>query len=270
MALVFQTIGTGPNIVFSHGTPTYSGEYLPIVQELKNEYCSVLIDHLGFGHSPKPVDADYSIAAHQKRFSETLLAHGMTSFHLVVHDFGGVIALPLLKDSRFKILSLTIMNSWYWPLVETEPQMKQQQFLVKSGLFPLLYRYLNFSPTVLYKMGWGKSAPFPRDRHQHYMNLFPTSSDRSGTIGFLRALFDFSNNCWSKSSDLSELNVPVQLVWGMEDKLISPRNLERWKEILTSSKEIRLENVGHFIADEAPVELTNLLRDFLSQVTKDK
>jgi pimeloyl-ACP methyl ester carboxylesterase len=56
----------------------------------------------------------------------------------------------------------------------------------------------------------------------------------------------------------------------MEDKLISPRNLERWKEILTSSKEIRLENVGHFIADEAPVELTNLLRDFLSQVTKDK
>ena len=264
--LKFESKGNGQNVVFSHGTPTYSGEYENVVKRLESRYCFLLIDHLGFGKSPKPSDADYSIEAHQQRFKVTLMENRVKSFHLVVHDFGGVIALPLLFDPDFEVLSLTILNSWYWPLVETEPQMRVQKTLVSVGILPFLYRYFNFSPKVLLKMAWGSHSPLTKERHAHYIGMFPTQNERSGTIGFLKALFDFENSVWKKTEILKKSNIPVQIIWGKADKLISMRNLERWKQIFPDAKVVALENVGHFVADESPAIVADELVSFLRKI----
>jgi pimeloyl-ACP methyl ester carboxylesterase len=262
LKLAFESIGNGPDIVFSHGTPTHSGEYDKVVKNLNSSYRFFLIDHLGFGKSPKPLHADYTIEAHQQRFKASLIENKVKSFHLVVHDFGGVIALPLLFDSDFKVLSLTVINSWYWPLIETEPQMKAQKTLVSLGVLPFLYRYFNFSPKVLLKMAWGSHSPLTNERHDQYIQMFPSRNERSGPIGFLRALFDFENNVWKKVGTLKDLNVPVQIIWGNADKLISIRNLEKWKHIFPAAKVVSLENVGHFVADEAPAIVAEELDSF--------
>jgi haloalkane dehalogenase len=139
--LAFSNHGAGTPVVFAHGTPTYSGEYEQVANQIGHAHQSIFIDHLGFGDSPKPSDGDYSISAHRIRFRATLLQKSIKKFHLVVHDFGGVIALPLVTDSEFDVLSLTIINSWYWPLIETEPQMNSQKLLLDSGILPFLYKY---------------------------------------------------------------------------------------------------------------------------------
>lgn len=264
--LSFQSKGIGSNVVFSHGTPTYSVEYENTVKLLETNFKSILIDHLGFGNSPKPEFGDYSLAAHQRRFRESLLKNGIKSFHLVVHDFGGAIALPLLFDSQFDIRSLTIVNSWCWPLCETEPQLKIQKFLVTVGLLPFLYRYFNFSPKFLLKLAWGKHSPLSKERHEHYISKFPTKSDRSGPVGFLNALFDFDNPCWSLSKKMNQVAVPVQIVWGMADKLVSSRNLTRWIEIFPNAKRVELDNVGHFVADESPEIFAETLSTFFNTI----
>ncbi|MCX6119228.1 MAG: alpha/beta fold hydrolase [Proteobacteria bacterium] len=257
LAISFE--GNGPNVVFAHGTPTYSGEFAEVASILANNFRCVLIDHLGFGQSPKPKNGDYSLQNHQMRFRHSLVESKITSFHLVVHDFGGVIALPLLKDKEFEILSLTILNSWYWPLIETEPQMKQQKPLVTSGILPALYRYLNFSPRVLIKMAWGSHRPLTKKLHKHFMAQFPSPDERSGAVGFLRALFDFENSAWQRSEDLKSVLIPVQIVWGMADKLVSERNLKRWQQIFPGAFVSELPNVGHFVAAESPELLAPLL-----------
>lgn len=261
--LSFMSRGTGQNIVFSHGTPTYSGEYINVVKRLESKHKFILVDHLGFGNSPKPKQADYSIEAHQQRFKASLVENRIKSFHLVVHDFGGVIALPLLLDSDFEVLSLTILNSWYWSLIETEPQMKAQSVFVKLGILPFLYRYFNFSPKVLLKMAWGSHSPLAKERHSHYISMFPTQKERSGAIGFLKALFDFENSVWKKTETLKSITIPVQIIWGKADKLISIRNLERWNKIFPDAKIVALENVGHFVAEEAPEIFADELDSFL-------
>ena len=264
--LKISSRGAGTPVVFAHGTPTYSGEYEQVANQIKHVNQSILIDHLGFGDSPKPVDGDYSISAHRLRFRETLLKNGIQKFHLVVHDFGGVIALPLVTDSSFEVLSLTIINSWYWPLVETEPQIKSQKILMDSGIFPFLYKYLNFSPKVLLKLAWGSHAPLTKDRHQHYISKFPTKDDRQGPIGFLKALFDFKNSVWLEADQLAKIKTPVQIIWGEADKLVSIRNLERWEAIFPKVKVVRLKNVGHFVGDEAPELLAKELINFFKDI----
>ena len=263
MRLNFESKGEGQNVVISHGTPTYSGEYESVVTRLESRYRFLLIDHLGFGKSSKPPQADYSIEAHQQRFKTTLIENKIRTFHLIVHDFGGVIALPLLNDPDFEILSLTILNSWYWPLVETEPQMRFQKIFVRLGILTFLYRYLNFSPRVLLKMAWGTHSRLTQLRHEHYIGIFPSKSDRSGMIGFLKILFDFDHSVWKKAESLSRVRSPVQIIWGKADRLISIRNLERWKQIFPNAKVVALEDVGHFVADEAPEVIVDEFDSFL-------
>jgi len=257
--------GQGASVVFAHGTPTYSGEYASVAEQIGHAYQSVLIDHLGFGDSPKPVDGDYSILAHRKRFRECLLEKGINKFHLVVHDFGGVIALPLVTDPDFEVLSLTVVNSWYWPLIETEPQMRVQKILLDWGIFPFLYKYLNFSPKVLLKLAWGTYAPLTKERHNHYISKFPTKNDRQGPAGFLRMLFDFENSVWQEAGLLSEIQIPVQIIWGEADKLVSTRNLQRWESLFPKAKVVRFSKVGHFVADEAPDLLAQELLAFFKK-----
>ncbi|MFN7728289.1 MAG: alpha/beta fold hydrolase [Bdellovibrio sp.] len=266
--LKFSRRGAGAPVVFAHGTPTYSGEYEQVANQIENSNQSILIDHLGFGDSPKPIDGDYSISAHRIRFRQTLRQKGIKKFHLVVHDFGGVIALPLLTESDSEVLSLTIINSWYWPLIETEPQMKSQKILLDSGIFPFLYKYFNFSPKVLLKLAWGSHSPLTKERHRHYISKFPTKDDRHGPIGFLKALFDFKNSVWLEADQLSKIKTPVQIIWGEADKLLSTRNLERWEAIFPKAKVVRFKNVGHFVGDEAPELLAKELIDFFRTFAK--
>lgn len=249
----FLDQGVGEVLVIVHGTPTNSSEYREVIEELSPKYRCIAIDHLGFGQSEKPESGDYSIQAHQKRLIALLEYLKLKSFHLIVHDFGGVIGLPLVDSRDFEIKSVTILNSWLWPLIETEPQMEKQRWLVSSGIFPFLYRQFNFSPRFLIKLGWGTGKALSKERHRTYIRQFPRKENRAGAVGFLMTLFDFENSCWKQDDILSKMaGVPVQVIWGRADKLISTRNLERWKKLLPRAQVHALENVGHFVAEEAP------------------
>ncbi|AGH94243.1 alpha/beta fold hydrolase [Pseudobdellovibrio exovorus] len=258
--------GRGETIVFVHGTPTSSSEYEQVIAELSKDYRCLALDHLGFGLSDKPENGDYTISAHQKRLESWLQHLQIKQLHLFVHDFGGVIGLPLLQKSDLQIKSVTLANTWLWPLIETEPQMQSQKALVTSGVFPFLYRHFNFSAKVLLKMAWGKRRPLSRQRHRFYRNHFPNRKSREGTVGFLKSLFDFTNPCWQQPSVLQTLkNKPVQFIWGEADKLISSRNLQRWHESLPESKIYKLHDVGHFVAEEAPEDVIEKLKQFIDQ-----
>ncbi len=85
--------GGGPPVVFSHGTPTWSFEWRHLILGLRDTHRCIAPDHLGFGLSARPHEADYSPEAHARRFSRLIDALELSRYSLVVHDFGGPIAL---------------------------------------------------------------------------------------------------------------------------------------------------------------------------------
>ena len=264
--LFYRDEGQGPVLVIAHGTPTHSGEYAKLIESLKDRYRVLALDHLGFGASDKPVDADYSLAAHRRRFREWLTMLKIDACHLLVHDFGAVIALPAVLEPRPVVSGVILLNTWLWPLIETEPQMKSQARLLQWGVLPWLYRSFNFSPRVLLKMAWGRKNPLTRERHRHYMDQFPTARDREGAVGFMRALFDFGAPAWRNDDILKRLReLPVLIAWGLEDRLIGPRNLARWRSELPYARVMTFDQVGHFVAEENTAELSALLGEWLER-----
>jgi pimeloyl-ACP methyl ester carboxylesterase len=207
--------GAGDVIVFVHGTPIDSSEYRAVVETLSQRYRCIVGDHLGL--SDKPASGNYDAFGHRDRLAALLDHLNIRSFHLVVHDFGGIIGIPLLRHHELNIRSVTIMNSWLWPLVETEPALRKQQWLFSSGILPFLYRYFNISPKLLLKAGWGKKTKLTKERHQYYIDQFPSPSLRSGPIGLLRLLFDFKGAYWDQSDTILKLQkVPRKLSGAMQ------------------------------------------------------
>lgn len=265
--LAYRDEGQGETILFVHGTPTSSLEYVGLINRLKVNYRCLAIDHLGFGGSDKPKDADYSIQAHASRLNSLLSELSVGAFHLVLHDFGGVIGLPLALQQSSRVRSLTIINSWAWPLIETESQMKSQLWILQSAMMKWLYLNLNFSPKILLKMAWGKHASLTKEKHKAYQGAFRSRDERYGLLAFRDVLLDFSQPCWRMKHELLKLiSLPIYLAWGMKDPLISPRNLDRWISMFPNAKVSRFEKVGHFVADEGEELLAPELLSFLQQV----
>ena len=251
--LAYRDEGSGEVIVFVHGTPSSSEEFEPLIQHFSKKYRCLALDHLGFGQSDKPEFADYSVEAHTLRFAEWLRETGaFPRFHLVVHDFGGPIALDSVIQYSNHIQSLVLINTWAWLLENTDENLKKQKFMMQSFLVRFLYRYFNFSARAIVKMAWGKHRPLTKEKHKKIMDAFPSASSRSGTLGFLKALFDTNEPAWQLEKKLSPLSKKkVQLIWGKKD-VISIQTLEHWKKILPNATVDILDDVGHFVCDEAP------------------
>jgi haloalkane dehalogenase len=251
--LAYRDEGSGEIIVFVHGTPSSSEEFEPIIQHFSKKFRCLALDHLGFGQSDKPEFADYSVEAHTLRFTDWLRETGaFPKFHLIVHDFGGPIALDSVVQFPNHVQSLVLINTWAWLLENTDENLKSQKPKMQTFLVRFLYRYFNFSARVIVKMAWGKYRPLTKEKHKKYMAAFPTASTRSGTIGFLKALFDPNESAWQLESMLSQFSKKkIQIIWGKRD-VISLQTLEHWKKIFPNAKVDELDEVGHFVCDEAP------------------
>ena len=265
--LAYRDQGNGPVAVFVHGTPSSSAEFEEVFSRLRMSYRCVAIDHLGFGQSDKPADGNYSIEAHRARV-QALLSHlNVRDFHLVVHDFGGAIALPLAVEHPERLLSLTLINTWFWPLEQTEPALRWQRPMLRSSLMKFLYRQWNFSARVLVKAGWGTYRPLTRAQHVRYQQAFRTPNDREGTVAFLDALVDPDEPAWRLTDCLARLGrVPVLLLWGTGDRVVTTATLRRWRDLLPAARVVELAGVGHFVADEAPELVAEALLRFWRDV----
>ncbi len=56
--------GSGPPILFVHGTPTNSYEYRHLIAALSKRFRCIAPDHLGFGESSRPQSFAYTPEAH--------------------------------------------------------------------------------------------------------------------------------------------------------------------------------------------------------------
>jgi pimeloyl-ACP methyl ester carboxylesterase len=140
--------GAGPPLLFVHGTPTWSFEWRHLIAGLRDSYRCIAPDHLGFGKSPRPADAEYSPAAHADRLRQFVTRLGLDDVTLVVHDFGGLIGLPLAIDPPRIVRRLVVINSWMWHLGE-DPALARGARLLGGRLGRFVYERLNFSLRVI-------------------------------------------------------------------------------------------------------------------------
>lgn len=254
--------GSGDVVLFVHGTPTWSFEWRHAIRRLSGTHRCIALDHLGFGLSDRPRDFDYTPEAHARVLRTFVDRLGLDRFTLVVHDYGGPIALPLALDAPGRVRRLAIVNSWMWSF-EDDADMKQKARIAGGRLGRFLYRHLNFSLRVLTPSAYADRRKLTRAIHTQYLAPFPDADSRGRVLWPLaRALLGssaFYDSLWQRRDALTRL--PVLIVWGTKDPAFPPRMLERWRAVLPPARVVELP-VGHWPHEEAPDEVTEALRAF--------
>ena len=256
--------GTGTPVLFVHGTPTWSFEWRHLVRALSPSYRCIAVDHLGFGLSDRPHDAEYTPEAHARRLAEFVRTLDLRELILVVHDYGGPIAFPLALDDVVPVKRLVILNSWMWSF-EADADMRRKARIASSAFGRFLYRYANLSLRVIMPSAYGDRGKLTRAVYEQYLAPFPDAWSRGAVLWPLAyALLgssDFYRSLWERRDRLAR--IPALIVWGMRDSAFQPHQLLRWRQALPSAKVVELQ-AGHWPHEEMPNEVAKELRSFLS------
>ena len=255
--------GNGDTLLFSHGTPTWSFEWRHLIRALAPTHRCVAPDHLGFGLSDRPLDAEYTPEAHAERFAAFVERLDLRDVTLVVHDFGGPIALPLALADRSRVRRLVVLNSWMWSLAG-DSSVERPARLLGGALGKMLYRHANLSLKTLMPSAYADRAKLTPAIHAQYLAPFDDAWSRGAVLWplarALRASSAHYARLWEARARLRD--VPALVVWGMRDAAFRPHHLARWREALPQATVVELP-AGHWPHEELPDEVIAVMRSFL-------
>ncbi len=257
--------GRGEPVLFVHGTPTWSFEFRHLITALSPRMRCIAPDHLGFGLSERPAAFPYTPEAHAAALSEFVDRLGLTRFTLVVHDFGGPIALPLALRDRSPVSRLVVLNTWCWPFADS-PDMVRKARIAGGALGRCLYRYANASLRIIMPSAYGNRRALTPEIHRQYLSVF---EDREARVLVLHALAkalldssDYYAQLWRSAERLRR--VPSLVVWGVKDSALPPAQLERWRRLLPEARVAALEHAGHWPHEEDPARVIQEMERFLA------
>ena len=260
--------GTGPPILFVHGTPTNSYEYRHLIAALSTRFRCIAPDHLGFGESSRPRAFAYTPEAHARVLKEFVERLDLKDLTLVVHDFGGPIGLPLVAGRGElgvgSVKQVVILNSWAWPL-DDDPKMARGAKFIGGAIGRFLYRYANASLRLIMPSAYGDRKKLTKEIHRRYLDVF---RDRDARVLVLHALakslLGSRAHYQSLLDRLERLRaMRVLIVWGMKDSAFQPYQLARWRRLLPEAQVETIESAGHWPHEEEPARVLAAIERFL-------
>ncbi len=252
-------LGSGPPVVFCHGTPWSSALWEPIATALSDAFTVHLWDMPGYGRSEMADGQDVSLGV-QGALLARLLEHWRLpeAPHVVAHDFGGAVALRahLLHGAAYRSLALAdvvALAPWgsdFFRLVGGHPEVFAQ---LPAPLHEALVR--------AYVAG-AAHRPIPPPAHD--MLIEPWLGER-GQAAFYRQISQADERFTDEiEARYPELDVPVLVVWGSDDEWIPVDRAHRLAALVPGARLHVVAGAGHLVQLDAHDELLSTLRSWLA------
>ena len=260
--------GAGPVLLLSHANPTWSFYWREIVTALKGNFRLIVPDHIGCGLSDKPSPANYPYRLARRvedlnRLVEKLDLHGIT---LVAHDWGGAIGMgAAVKDpgrfSRFVLLNTAAFRA---PSCPWRIRVCRVPILGQIGV-----QGLNLFVRLALKEATAKPEHMTPPVRAGFLAPYDSWANRAAVYRFvqdipLRPSHPSYRTLLNIENGLSQFRMhPVCLIWGMKDWCFTPWFLQKFQEFFPQAEVHRLEDAGHYVVQDAPERVVEILRRFL-------
>ena len=263
----YKTEGTGPVLLLIHGYPTASFDWAKIWPKLTTQFHCVTLDMPGFGFSDKS-PKKYLIKEQADAISEVIRHLGITSAHVLSHDYGDTVAQEMMAQQlennlAFNIESLHLLNGGLFP--ETHRALPIQKLLL-SPIGGLLIRFLNKN-AIRKSMHniFGSNTP-PSDQD---IDDFWTLISANNGHQHMHLLLDYMKQRkqyrerWV--SALQNANAPLRLTVGMADPISGAHMVARYKQLIPNADVIELDQIGHYPQIESAEAVVNSIASFLGR-----
>ncbi|MFO1063719.1 MAG: alpha/beta fold hydrolase [Pirellulales bacterium] len=261
----------GSPILCVHGNPTWSFYYREIALQLRGERRVLAVDNMGCGLSDKPQVYSYSLDTHIDNLLQLIRHLDLQRITLVVHDWGGAIGLGAAVSEPERFQQLIILNTAafpppYFPLriracrfpVLGNWAMRSLNLFARAALHMTINRLKKLSPSV----AAGLIAPYDNWEHRvaiaRFVQDIPTRPDQP---------------TWQRLTQIEQglsalRDRPARIVWGMRDWCFRPECCDRFEKLLPQAKIERLDDVGHYVMEEAASEVVAAIRDCANETSR--
>jgi haloalkane dehalogenase len=261
-------VQTGPadaeqTILCVHGNPTWSFMYRRILTDCSQSTRVLAVDHIGCGLSDKPQKYPYTLERHVGNLARLIEQLDLQRVLLLVHDWGGAIGFGAALKLPTRVDRFVILNTAAFPPPYIPARIAACR-IPWMGNFAI--RRLNLFARLALSMAINR---LPALEPQVAAGLLAPYSDWNSRIAIARFVQDIPTRkgqaTWQALTSIEQrlglfANRPIRIAWGMQDWCFRPECLERFQQIFREAKVNKLNDVGHYVMEEAPDEVISTVQ----------
>jgi pimeloyl-ACP methyl ester carboxylesterase len=239
--------GEGPVVVLVHGIASSAATFRNVVPLLKDRYRCISIELLGFGESPAPEGATYTVEEHVAALGATIRSLKLRApFVLVGHSLGSLLSARYAAQHPGQVSRLVLVSPpvYIAPSAIGDPRVKAQ-----VGAYLKAYEFLRNNKDLTMATATTISRLF---RLGSALELTERNWD-----AFILSL----KNCIESQTtvaDIAAVQVPIDVVYGAQDQFIAPgtmRIVEQMRHVTMH----RVEVNDHLIRPRLARELAAVI-----------
>jgi pimeloyl-ACP methyl ester carboxylesterase len=245
-------------IVFVHGNPGSSTDWIALVDATGELGRAVAVDMPGFGKADKPRDFDYQVPAYGEFLQGALTELGIERAHLVVHDFGGPFGLAWGLGHPDAWASVVLINVGVLPGYAWHTMAKRWRTPVVGEL----------TQAWIPRSGWRRvmQKSNPKGLPEWFVDKMYDDYDR-GTrrtvLKLYRATPDPASTSVELGGAMAALHKPALVIWGAKDPYIGVEYAERQREFFDVQDVVILDDSGHWPFQDDPQPVAQAVLPFL-------
>lgn len=245
-----QAAGADPTLVFLHGNLGSSRWWRPTLDRLPAGWRGVAFDGMGFGYSDHTDRLDrFAISAQALDLAACVDALGLGRFHVIAHSTATPVAIEFALSFPSRAASLALVGpvpaagistpAEAYPVLERLPH---EQTLLAQAI-------LASAPTL------NPESPLFAELVEDARRMSPLA-----LVAIARGL-----DAWSSGARLKQLTLPVLLVRGAADIMLSAEEAESTLLAMPGANNLEVfQGVGHSPMLESPDSFAATLCDFVS------
>ncbi|MFE9422987.1 alpha/beta fold hydrolase [Kitasatospora sp. NPDC006697] len=265
-----------PEALFVHGLGGSADNWTALMGELAGTVRGEAVDLPGFGWSAPPPDGNLSVSGHVRAVIGYLEATGRGPVHLVGNSLGGAVAVRLAALRPELVRSLVLVS----PAL---PELPPQRTALPTGLLALpgMGRLLQWAGAgrrsveqtadELLDLLYGDARAIPAEQRElavaEYRRRLALPYALPVMAGSARGIVTAYTERGEQAlwRQAERVEVPVLLVYGLRDKLVSYRSAVRACAAFRDSRLLVLPDSGHVAMMEHPVRVARAVREFLRE-----
>jgi pimeloyl-ACP methyl ester carboxylesterase len=228
-------VGEGPVVVLLHGIASSAATFKSVVPHLEEHHRCISIELLGFGESPAPPDATYTIEEHVAAIKATIDSLRLEApFILVGHSLGSLLSARYAAQYPARVSRLVLVS----PPVYLSPQeIGDPAVKAQVGLYLRTYEFLR------------SNKDFTIASASAISRLLRLGSVLEVTERNWNAFILSLQNCIESQTtvaDIAAVRVPIDVVYGSRDQFVAPgtmRIIEQMKHVTMH----RVEGSDHIV-----------------------
>lgn len=253
-----------PIVLLLHGEPNSSFIYRNIAPSIVKKGFRVIIpDLVGFGFSSKPKDPNIITYSNHTKWLTNFIANlNLNEINLFAHDWGAMISLRIVADKPNLFNKVAISYGYLFEGTEEIPDsFKGFQNYAKNDP--------DFLPGNI--MDWGSNILLSDSIKTIYNTPFKAIADYNAVRKFPSLIPSRINDpeaILNKKLNikLSYFEKPFMTIWGNHEDLMWAGKNDLLQKNIAGAKNTKhyILASNHFIQEDQPVELTNILITFFN------